>query len=81
MRIPYLLLVAAASFSAGCAHMIARCGEDLTGLSTKQEVHAQLGEPAAQGVVDGEPFEEFLTRRKIAEPHALSALGQGMPWG
>ena len=81
MRVAYLLLIATVSFSAGCAGMIARCGKDLTGLETKEEVHAQLGEPAAKGVVDGKPFEEYFTRRKIAEPYPLRYFGPGYPMG
>lgn len=67
MQIAYLLLIAPILLSGGCAGMIAGCGRDLTPLKTKEEVHAQLGAPSASGVADGNFFEEFRTRRKIAE--------------
>ena len=66
MRIACLLLAALASFSSGCAAFIASRGKDLTVLTTKEEVHAVLGEPAASGVDEGQVFEEFRTRQKIA---------------
>jgi hypothetical protein len=67
MRPLYLLLAASVALSGGCAPLIVGCGEDLASLKTKEEVHARLGEPAVRGVTDGLPFEEYHTRRKIAE--------------
>ncbi len=67
MRLARLLILASLSLSAGCAALIAGVGKDLTGLKTRDEVHAALGPPATAGLADGTPFEEYRTRRKIVE--------------
>ena len=66
MRIACLLLVAFASVSSGCSAFIGSRGNDVTVLKTKDEVRAVFGEPVTNGVEEGQSFEEYRTRRKIA---------------
>jgi YD repeat-containing protein len=69
MRIACLLLLIAAMSASGCSGLIARSGTDLTALKSRDEVHAMFGQPVATGVVkgcEGETFEVYVTRRKIA---------------
>jgi hypothetical protein len=69
MRIAYLLFLVPAIFSGGCAAMIARSGTDPTYLKTKEEIHANFGEPIMSGKLDGMDgafYEDYFTRRKIA---------------
>jgi hypothetical protein len=73
MRTVCLLLFASVLPASGCAALIAQSGTDLTPLTTKAEIHAALGEPAVSGVSGGQPFEEYRTRRKIAD----RPLGEG----
>jgi hypothetical protein len=67
MRFAHLLAAAVLLFSAGCAAMVAESGRDLTVLKTREEVHAGLGKPSADGVAEGKVYEEYRTRQKIAE--------------
>lgn len=68
MRAIYFALIAAALSSAGCAGMIVGSGQNLSDLKDQAAVQAAFGSPTAAGEADGRPFEEFTTRRKIAEP-------------
>jgi hypothetical protein len=81
LKTAFSFVIVAASFSAGCASLIARCGKDLTGLKTKEEVHAQLGKPVSKGFVKGESFEEYRTRRKISEDCPIRFGGDGYAMG
>lgn len=65
-------------FASGCAALIARSGTDLTCLQTKEEIHAQLGVPSTAGVEEGRYFEEYRTRRKIAQPMKYFGPGYAM---
>jgi hypothetical protein len=65
----YRVLVAAGvALSAGCSAMIAGSGLDLGLLTTREQVHAAMGEPVATGTTDGRCHEDFRSHRKIAEP-------------
>jgi hypothetical protein len=88
MRCASLILIATTTLlSNGCAALIARSGEHLGTLTTREKVHEKFGEPLARGTVEeqpregypfptlGLPFEEFRTRRKIAEPSRSASLG------
>jgi len=82
MRAAYPFLLAAVSLSAGCAGLIAtKYGEDLSVLKSKEEVRAHLGEPETSGVADGHPFEEYRTRRLIANPWDLDFISPGYAMG
>jgi YD repeat-containing protein len=50
----------------GCAALIAQSGQDLSQIASKEEMRAALGQPVAKGVVDGCPYEDFRTRKVIA---------------
>jgi hypothetical protein len=66
MRHARLALSVCLTLSCGCACMIAGAGKDLGRVGSKEEMHALLGEPVARGVAGGEQYEEFRTRRVIA---------------
>jgi hypothetical protein len=63
-----VLVAAGIALSAGCSAMIAGSGQDLGLLSTREQVHAAMGEPVATGTSDGRCHEDFRSHRKIAEP-------------
>ncbi len=79
LRNARFLPLAAALLSGGCSFLIARSGKDLTGLATREEIRAQLAEPIATSVEDGNVIEEYRTRRKIAEPYARRYFSPGYP--
>jgi hypothetical protein len=80
MRLVCWLLLVSALFSSGCAMMIATTGKDLTKLKTKNDLHAWLGEPEKAGVENGQEFEEFRTRWKIAD-RTTRYVGPGYAMG
>ena len=87
MRYASLILIASTLSSNGCSALIARSGEHLGDLTTREKVHQKFGEPSASGTFEGkpaegytypalgQPFEEFRTCRKIAEPMRSLSLG------
>ncbi|HKB04997.1 MAG TPA: hypothetical protein VKD90_22430 [Gemmataceae bacterium] len=75
MRAVCLALAVVTVSSTGCAALIAGSGQDLAALKDRTEVHGAYGPPEVAGDADGQAFEEYLTRRKIADP---SARGPGM---
>ena len=83
MRGALLLLITALPFSTGCSAFIAGAGKDLSGLQTREQVHAEFGAPVATGTVEGRGYEDFRTRRKIAgEMRAHTCkLAAGMTFG
>ena len=58
--------------------MIGRAGKDLGSIETKQQMHAFLGEPVAKGVDESGPYEEFRTRKVIAESPLSYGEGYAM---
>jgi hypothetical protein len=78
MRLCCALLAGIACLSTGCSALMARSGEDLGKLSTREQVHQVFGEPLFLDTVDGTPFEEFLTRRKISEMDLAGRLSMGL---
>src|SRR5436190_661603 len=78
MRTPCLILVANAMLSSGCSSLIARSGSDLSTLTTREQVHAQFGDPSSEDVVEGQPVEDYRTRRKISEPVRSVHLGMSV---
>jgi YD repeat-containing protein len=80
MRCPFLFVSACLTFSCGCAFMIAGAGKDLGRVESKRDMHAALGEPVAKGVADGREYEEFRTRKVIAEDLTFQVEGYGMAW-
>ncbi|MEI7683827.1 MAG: hypothetical protein WCL32_02290 [Planctomycetota bacterium] len=77
IRFLCLILIAGTPFASGCALMIARCGTDLYALENKQMVRCKLGEPVASGFDIGKPFEDYRTRRIIAEQYPARCFGPG----
>jgi hypothetical protein len=59
--------------STGCSLLIAESGQNIDRLQNREEVVAALGKPTQVGEQDGKAFEEFETRRKIAERSIYSA--------
>jgi hypothetical protein len=80
MRVVCLALTVVALSSTGCAALIAGSGQDLADLKDRTEVHAVFGPPAAAGEDDGQPFEEYTTRRKISDPRSIGP-GMAMVYG
>ncbi|MBV9121755.1 MAG: hypothetical protein JO112_00160 [Planctomycetes bacterium] len=83
VRNAYLLLMTSTLSFTGCSLLIARSGMDLQTLTTREEVHHKFGPPLATGTIDGHPFEDFHTRRKISEPERSAgwSMGLAMTWG
>jgi hypothetical protein len=66
MRYTLLLLLASRLLATGCSVFVARSGQELGPLNTQDAVHAEFGPPAAVRIEDGQPVEEFFTRRKYS---------------
>jgi hypothetical protein len=77
MRIVLLPLVAGVLSSAGCTGLVISSGTDLGALPTREEVRAKFGTPVASGTEEGKQYEDFRTRRKIAEPDKMIYLLMG----
>jgi hypothetical protein len=67
MRAVFCLLVASLLPSAGCSWLIASSGINLETLPTREQVQAEFGSPRASGEVEGKPYEDYRTHRKISE--------------
>jgi hypothetical protein len=67
MRRAILLLFVSTPLMSGCAALIAQSGQHLSQIASRNELQATLGTPVAMGVVDGQPYEEFRTRKVIAD--------------
>ncbi|MBX9627841.1 MAG: hypothetical protein K2X82_28845 [Gemmataceae bacterium] len=67
MRPIVLLLAAGVVGSTGCSAFVASSGTELAKLKTRDEVRGKFGEPVGQGTEEGEFYEDYRTRRKIAE--------------
>lgn len=67
MRYSCLLLAAVAVTSAGCSAMVAGRGKRLDTLIAREDVRQDFGSPVTSGVVDGQPYDEFRSYRKISE--------------
>ena len=79
MRIAPLSVAFFALFSPGCTYLIARSGQDLSELKTRDRVHERYGEPVKTGGIGGKPFEEFITHRKVADNQlAVNSVWAGM---
>jgi hypothetical protein len=78
MRPLRILVVATLLVSTGCSWLVANSGQQLGELKTREQVHAAFGPPATAGHCDQRTYEEFHTRRKIAEP--WKGMGLGMGW-
>ncbi|MDY3561043.1 hypothetical protein R5W23_002302 [Gemmata sp. JC673] len=51
----------------GCAFLVATSGKDVGALATRDEVQHDFGTPVVSGSVEGQPYDEFRTHRKISE--------------
>jgi hypothetical protein len=69
MRVVFALVVVVLLSSTGCcpSFLLATSGKDLGTLPTREQVREEFGTPVASGVEDGKHFEDFHTRRKIAD--------------
>jgi hypothetical protein len=67
MRLGHGLLVGLALLSTGCSVYMAQSGEDVTQLANRELVHEDFGLPTTSGMIDGMPYDEFQTQRKISE--------------
>jgi hypothetical protein len=63
-----LVAAAGVALSAGCTAMIVSGGQNLSELTTREQVHAAMGEPVATSTTDGQCHEDFRSHRKIAKP-------------
>jgi hypothetical protein len=83
MRLSCALLVGYELLTSGCLSFMARRGQDLSPLITREQVHQEFGEPTFAETVDGTPYEEFQTQRKICEYRRAISIGMGgvMSWG
>lgn len=61
----------------GCTYYVITSGTDLGKIHTPADARAAFGEPVAVGEVDGRPYEEFFTRKKIAEHWKGTYLAMG----
>ncbi|MFO0863420.1 MAG: hypothetical protein U0744_01945 [Gemmataceae bacterium] len=57
--------------------LVANCGVDVTALSDKEKVHRKFGKPEKTGETDGAAWEEYVTRRKVANPTMGAYAGMG----
>jgi hypothetical protein len=78
MRVVRLVLALTAVLPAGCAALVAKTGTDTTRFATREQVRAEFGPPDETGEEKDEPFDQFRTRRKIADSHHSASLG--MSW-
>jgi len=78
MRKICLTLIAGVLLTSGCSVYIAESGSDLSKLTTREQVQEEFGKPCASGETEGQPFEDFRTRRKISEWYRSWALGNGI---
>ena len=76
MRASSLILAAGCLFCAGCAQLIKHSGTNISTLATRDEVHEEFGDPIRVSERDGSTVEEYVTRRKIADPFGFRGLGE-----
>ena len=79
MRLFLILLAGLALLSGGCSVYMARSGQDLRPLATRDQVQHEFGLPAETGTTtDGQAYEDYRTRRKISEVARSSSMGMGV---
>ncbi len=64
------VLIGAILSCTGCGACLTQVGTNVSTFPTREVVHQELGQPTASGVVEGQPYEEFVTHRVIAQPEA-----------
>jgi hypothetical protein len=69
LRILGTLLLCCNAFCAGCSALIAYSGENVGKLANREQVRESLGTPCKSRDDNGHRFDEYHTRRKIAEPN------------
>lgn len=69
MRAAWLLMALHLGPAVGCASILADSGTKLLELRDRDQVHKVFGTPVSIEQTDWSDYEEFNTRRKIAEPH------------
>ena len=65
----FLLLCALVITQSGCSMLVMRSGMKVGELKNRDDVHKKLGEPVDRSLPEEKTrFEEYITRRKVAEP-------------
>lgn len=78
-RLFLILLAGLALLSGGCSVYMARSGQDLSPLATRDQVQQEFGLPAETGTTtDGQAYEDYRTRRKISEETRSYSMGMGI---
>lgn len=77
VRTVNLLVLVLALSTIGCSVLVVNSGTNLEKLTTRAQVHDSFGQPINSGQIDDEPFEEFITHRKIAEQNMNIYLVMG----
>lgn len=77
MRYASTLIAFSLLSSIGCSVLLINSGQNLEELKTRSEVSKAFGAPTTTGQIEGKDFEEFETRRKIAEPWKGIYLAMG----
>lgn len=82
MRIICLFLSLSVLLLGGCSSYIARSGDDVSTLATRDEVHQALGEPSHSYRNKNGEFDDYRTQRMVAgqtEPITEEVLIDGEP--
>lgn len=77
MRLRDAIIVSLTFLPCGCSAYIARSGQDLGHLKTREEVREAFGTPTIKQTAEQPTFDEFHTRRKIADRDAAYMWGIG----
>jgi hypothetical protein len=83
MRFAYAFFLTCILLSSGCAGLMSDCGQDISNLATREQVHATFGEPVASGLEDkkdghGCTWEAFHSTAIVANPYRGPGYGMGV---
>jgi hypothetical protein len=83
MRRFRLLAVLTAALPTGCTALVASIGTDTSRFDTREQVRAEFGVPDLVGETNGQPYDQFHSRRMIADQlHAShEVMASGMTLG
>lgn len=77
MCLARVMVLTALLGSTGCSWLVINSGQQLNDLKTREQVQEVFGPPATSDVLGDQVYDEFRTRRKIAEPWKNSYLVMG----
>jgi hypothetical protein len=77
MCLARVMVLTALLGSTGCSWLVINSGQQLNDLKTREQVQEVFGPPAESGVFQDQAYDEFHTRRKIAEPWKNLYLATG----